>query len=164
MLHEEYQTPGRLKQTGAHDNTTRADKTTASSADLPGGETQKAGDPGLSLNYDWVRQRAGVKRTGDSDLFHIDCLRSLLALFDLERDFLPFAQRFETLAFDCTEVDKNIRTAVYFYKPITLLLIEPLHSTFRHYKFPFTKNGFSLAGTLFERLSGSVLQRRKTDS
>jgi hypothetical protein len=67
-----------------------------------------------------------------------DGLWTFLALFYFEYYFLAFAQGLETLAFNGAEMNENILPAAYFDETVAPLLVKPLYSTVRHYRFPFT--------------------------
>src|SRR5690242_13887875 len=71
----------------------------------------------------------GGASAGDPDVF---CLRSLLALGDVELDLLPFVQAAVAATGDRAEMHEHVRAALDRDEAITLVAVEPLHSALRH--------------------------------
>lgn len=65
---------------------------------------------------------------------HVNRLRSFSSLLFIKSHSLAFAQRLETLTLDGSVMHKNVLSGISFNKTITFLIIEPLYSTFRHFK------------------------------
>ena len=70
-------------------------------------------------------------------------LRAFLALCDFELNLLPFRQRFETRAYNGTEVRKDVWARLLLNKAKTLRFVEPFNGTsngVRHNKYPIVNN------------------------
>lgn len=67
---------------------------------------------------------------------HIGCLGTLGALGNIELYLISFIEGFETVFFNGGEMYEDISSVISGDKPITLLLVEPFHTTFGHYNSP----------------------------
>ncbi len=67
------------------------------------------------------------------ELLYFDCRWSFGALLDFETDTIAFLEAFETLTFDGAMMNKDIFSALNRDKSITLLIVEPLYCTLRHF-------------------------------
>jgi hypothetical protein len=74
--------------------------------------------PGFSYNF--------LASSGDVDFV---CLQALLALHDLEANFLAFGEALEAVALDRAEMHENIRAIVTADEAETLGIVEPLDGT-----------------------------------
>ena len=67
-------------------------------------------------------------------LLYFDCRWSLGTLFNFEADTITFGKALKTGTFDGTMVHKDIFAAIlYRDESKTLLIVEPLYSTLRHF-------------------------------
>jgi len=64
-------------------------------------------------------------------LIYVGCLRSFLALHDLELNGIALLQAFITFRTDGAVVDEHIRPVVSSNKAVSFGVVEPLHSTFQ---------------------------------
>jgi hypothetical protein len=62
----------------------------------------------------------------------MSCLGPFRPSFDFEADFISLIEGFETAALDTFEVNEHILPAFGLDEAITLLVIKPFYSTFRH--------------------------------
>ena len=91
-----------------------------------------------------VGKEAGLsrKRSGLSDLLRTDDLirlRTLLALHDVEFDFITFLEALVPLDLDGTVMNEDVRSVVASDKTIALGVVKPLHLTLMlsHVPLPF---------------------------
>jgi len=75
--------------------------------------------------------------SADLEFSHSGSLRTFGATLLVKGHPVTFGQRFEPAAFDGAEVHENVMSAVTFDEAVTLAVIEPFHSTFRHVAVPF---------------------------
>ena len=93
-------------------------------------------EPG-DRSFAWrVRQTKRAPVSGPFDLFVSDSggddvlrLRALLTLRNGELDPLPFGERFEALALDCTVVCKNVGARFLLDEAEAFGLVEPFHGS-----------------------------------
>src|SRR5690348_1171459 len=71
----------------------------------------------------------GGASAGDPDVF---CLRSLLALGDVELDLLPFVQAAVAATGDRAEMHEHVRAALDRDEAVTFVAVEPFHGALRH--------------------------------
>jgi hypothetical protein len=67
---------------------------------------------------------------------YIGGLRAFGALRDFEFHLVSLFQGFKPLSLNGRVMDEYVLRAFHFNKPKSLLIIEPLDSTFRHYNLP----------------------------
>lgn len=98
------------------------------------------------------------------DLMNSYRLRPFGPFFHFEGHLFSLAQRSKTLSNNCRMMDENITLILGLDETITLLVIEPLYTTFRHLKNPFmlTVTTFSRLG-YFESIHEIVLSGGWTD-
>jgi hypothetical protein len=90
---------------------------------------------------------------------YVDGLRSLCSAFLIEANPFTLFQAPKTLAFNRTVMHKELPAAVSRNKSITLFVIEPLHSTFRHVFVPFASDESSQW-----RVTSELLQNRSAEA
>jgi hypothetical protein len=91
--------------------------------------TKKPGIPPWLLAFNALQIRL--------NLGYSNCLGTLGSRFYLEPYFFPLAQRPETVSNNSRVMDKHVTLILCLDETITLLVIEPLHATFRHFLDPF---------------------------
>jgi len=67
------------------------------------------------------------------EFLYFGCRWSFSALLNFKADTITFLQAFETLTLDGAMMHKDIFSALNRNKSVTLLIVEPLYSTLRHF-------------------------------
>ena len=67
------------------------------------------------------------------ELLYFDCRWSFGALLNLEADTVAFRKAFKAGTLDAAMVNKDIFPVFSRDKSVTLLIVEPLYSTLRHF-------------------------------
>jgi hypothetical protein len=74
------------------------------------------------------------------ELLYFDCRWSFGTLLNFEADTITFRKALKTLPLDGAMMNKDIFSALNRNKSVTLLIVEPLYSTLRHFS-DFLLNG-----------------------
>jgi hypothetical protein len=101
------------------------------------------------------------------ELSHPGSLGALGSAFLVKGHPVAFGQRFEPAAFDGAEMHENIVSAVTFDEAVTLAVVEPFYSTFRHVAVPFLLNcviGFIVLVRYFGATSEPLLLAKDRSS
>jgi hypothetical protein len=95
---------------------------------------------------------------------HIHCLRPFSTFFHFKTDAFAFTQGLEADSFDGSVMYKNIRPFTGFDETVTLFVIKPFYSTFRHLGVPFLLCSFLIVFWCATwSYFGTVPARRKSD-
>ena len=79
------------------------------------------------------------------DPAHIACLRTFLALDDLELDLVAFLQALVAIVVDRAIVHEHIRTTIFTaYKAKAFRIVEPLYGSFQSHFFFLLAEPFSI--------------------
>ncbi len=87
----------------------------------------------MALDFGNCNERWNSFLDEQLELLYLDCRWSFGALLDFETDTIAFRKALITLAFDAAMVDKDIFSVFSRDKSVTLLIVEPLYSTLRHF-------------------------------